>query len=490
MNPRLFPPGPRSSVPFVNDGFFYGCFVLISAATAIALGLRQTLGESIHGTYPFLFHRPADRRLARRREVVDRSRGLLGIGTCLDPRIRPLGGHAGNSRQPVSVVDDRARLADLVQHDAGLSRGLSHRHSPGTVVRAALRFGGGRHLCFLAMGAGFLSEGPLAQRRGAARALCDRCSVRPLADRGGLVYGKNTRLSLIVRRRRRHKHDHSIRATSVRGADDPPDRWRRCGMVCCRRYASHSLRTCFSPEIPSSPAVPVRRTPVLEEYPVEMIPPSERRRPAVGCQGAGVRQPLGLRCRPRRWNPGPAFGNGDNGSTERSRLARIGFCPRRRTPWPRLPRRLRRRNSNLRLTSDGAVSARRSRPRKTDFRSMLRRWYPRDLSLRSRARHFVVRLPRKRRRAAANRLGEGIGNPPLQRTAVIAAQPWYSTPSKPARRVGRSESVPIFVRTRKQIVVLNEDGKQLAAYPLPAELRNRDLTLPPPRRQQGSALPA
>jgi len=31
-------------------------------ATAIAMGLRQTLGESIHGTYPLLFHRPAERR--------------------------------------------------------------------------------------------------------------------------------------------------------------------------------------------------------------------------------------------------------------------------------------------------------------------------------------------------------------------------------------------------------------------------------------------
>lgn len=48
--------------PFISDGLFLGWFVCISGAMAIALGLRQTLGESIPGTYPFLFHRPAGRR--------------------------------------------------------------------------------------------------------------------------------------------------------------------------------------------------------------------------------------------------------------------------------------------------------------------------------------------------------------------------------------------------------------------------------------------
>ena len=47
---------------FLNrDGVFIGWFVCISGAMAIALGLRQTLGESIPGTYPFLLHRPAGR---------------------------------------------------------------------------------------------------------------------------------------------------------------------------------------------------------------------------------------------------------------------------------------------------------------------------------------------------------------------------------------------------------------------------------------------
>jgi hypothetical protein len=63
MNPRLLPPGDRNSIlpPFVDDGFFGGWFVSISVLMTIALGLRQTLGESVAGTYPFLFHRPARR---------------------------------------------------------------------------------------------------------------------------------------------------------------------------------------------------------------------------------------------------------------------------------------------------------------------------------------------------------------------------------------------------------------------------------------------
>ena len=51
---------PRT-LPFVGDGFMGG-YVFVSGALAAALGLRQTLGESIVGTYPFLFHRPATRR--------------------------------------------------------------------------------------------------------------------------------------------------------------------------------------------------------------------------------------------------------------------------------------------------------------------------------------------------------------------------------------------------------------------------------------------
>ena len=51
-------------VPFVdtiNDPFAQN-FGRVSAILAVALGLWQTLGEAIYGTYPFLLHRPANRR--------------------------------------------------------------------------------------------------------------------------------------------------------------------------------------------------------------------------------------------------------------------------------------------------------------------------------------------------------------------------------------------------------------------------------------------
>lgn len=47
-------------IPFVNDEFL-GPYLMVSVVLAVALGLRQTLGESIVGTYPFLLHRPATR---------------------------------------------------------------------------------------------------------------------------------------------------------------------------------------------------------------------------------------------------------------------------------------------------------------------------------------------------------------------------------------------------------------------------------------------
>ena len=76
-NPRVFPPVQRASVPLVNDDFFFSFFVVISAATAIALGLRQTWGESLRGTYPFLFHRPAERRWLVGVKL------LIGVAVCL-----------------------------------------------------------------------------------------------------------------------------------------------------------------------------------------------------------------------------------------------------------------------------------------------------------------------------------------------------------------------------------------------------------------------
>ena len=53
---------PDGATPFISDGFVMK-FYWISAAIAIALGMRQTIGESVRGTYPFLLHRPAGLRL-------------------------------------------------------------------------------------------------------------------------------------------------------------------------------------------------------------------------------------------------------------------------------------------------------------------------------------------------------------------------------------------------------------------------------------------
>ena len=48
-------------IPFVtNDSLLP--FVVMGAALAVALGLRQTVGELFHNTFVFLLHRPADAR--------------------------------------------------------------------------------------------------------------------------------------------------------------------------------------------------------------------------------------------------------------------------------------------------------------------------------------------------------------------------------------------------------------------------------------------
>jgi hypothetical protein len=50
-----------SLLPLVNDAFVFR-FHVVSAALAIALGLWQSLSETVRGTYPFLLHRPVSRR--------------------------------------------------------------------------------------------------------------------------------------------------------------------------------------------------------------------------------------------------------------------------------------------------------------------------------------------------------------------------------------------------------------------------------------------
>ncbi|MFH1923142.1 MAG: hypothetical protein ABIP48_25040 [Planctomycetota bacterium] len=54
-------PGQEYAIPFVGGGF-QSNFTFISVCLAIALGFRQSVGESVRGTYPFLLHRPMGRQ--------------------------------------------------------------------------------------------------------------------------------------------------------------------------------------------------------------------------------------------------------------------------------------------------------------------------------------------------------------------------------------------------------------------------------------------
>jgi len=62
--PYFYLPGfypDERAIPFVG-GVFSGMFVLVSVGFAIALGLRQSVGESIRDTFVFLLHRPVRRQ--------------------------------------------------------------------------------------------------------------------------------------------------------------------------------------------------------------------------------------------------------------------------------------------------------------------------------------------------------------------------------------------------------------------------------------------
>lgn len=55
----LFSSG-QATIPFVADSFL-PMLIPLSVILVIAVGLRQTIGESIHGTWLFLMHRPVAR---------------------------------------------------------------------------------------------------------------------------------------------------------------------------------------------------------------------------------------------------------------------------------------------------------------------------------------------------------------------------------------------------------------------------------------------
>ena len=67
-------PSRAESIPFL-DGQFKSWFFMVSVGFVIALGLKQTVGESVRGTWLLLLHRPTDRR----RLIVIK----LAIGTVL-----------------------------------------------------------------------------------------------------------------------------------------------------------------------------------------------------------------------------------------------------------------------------------------------------------------------------------------------------------------------------------------------------------------------
>ncbi len=58
---KYLPMNWRDGIPFVSDSFV-GKFYFFAALAAIVIGLWQTFGESLRGSYSFLLHRPASIR--------------------------------------------------------------------------------------------------------------------------------------------------------------------------------------------------------------------------------------------------------------------------------------------------------------------------------------------------------------------------------------------------------------------------------------------
>ena len=58
----MIAPATPDEVPFLSGGIL-GTLIFVSTCFTITLGLRQSLSESVRGTWLFLLHRPIDRRL-------------------------------------------------------------------------------------------------------------------------------------------------------------------------------------------------------------------------------------------------------------------------------------------------------------------------------------------------------------------------------------------------------------------------------------------
>ena len=74
---------PAAIMPFINDEFFSN-FVLISAALAIGVGMRQSAGESRHGTWLFLRHLPVEQWKLTAVKLA------VGVAVCLGTMALPI----------------------------------------------------------------------------------------------------------------------------------------------------------------------------------------------------------------------------------------------------------------------------------------------------------------------------------------------------------------------------------------------------------------
>jgi hypothetical protein len=72
----------QAEIPFLGPSFYFW-FVAIGALLAIVLGLRQTVGEAVGGTYQFLLTRPAGRNALHVKLAV-------GLATCLGVSAVPI----------------------------------------------------------------------------------------------------------------------------------------------------------------------------------------------------------------------------------------------------------------------------------------------------------------------------------------------------------------------------------------------------------------
>ena len=97
--PQLLKWQPQT-IPFVTDGFIVA-YIWVPGGLAIAFGLRQSFGESVAGTHPFLFHRPASRQWLIGMKLLVGTTMYLICGASSDLSLWPVGVRSRNPRKPV-----------------------------------------------------------------------------------------------------------------------------------------------------------------------------------------------------------------------------------------------------------------------------------------------------------------------------------------------------------------------------------------------------